>query len=96
MKELKHLNKYFVKYKGMLLLGLIITIIARLFAIVTPKLIGDSVTVVENYINNGSGDLAEVENSLLINILLLIGATTGSSPVYIFDAANLYRGIATH
>tara|TARA_R110000850_G_scaffold218852_3_gene344487 strand:+ start:87180 stop:88937 length:1758 start_codon:yes stop_codon:yes gene_type:complete len=79
MKELKHLNKYFVKYKGMLLLGLIITIIARLFAIVTPKLIGDSVTVVENYINNGSGDLAEVENSLLINILLLIGATLAAA-----------------
>lgn len=63
----------------MLLLGLIITIIARLFAIVTPKLIGDSVTVVENYINNGNTDLAEVENSLLTNILLLIGATLAAA-----------------
>ncbi|MEX2349348.1 MAG: ABC transporter ATP-binding protein [Flavobacteriaceae bacterium] len=79
MKELRHLNKYFAKYKGMLLLGLIITIIARLFAIVTPKLIGDSVTVVENYINNGNSDLAEVENSLLMNILLLIGATLAAA-----------------
>ncbi len=79
MKELRHLNKYFVKYKGMLLLGLVITVIARLFAIVTPKLIGDSVTVVENYINNGSGDLAEVENELLMNILLLIGATLAAA-----------------
>lgn len=79
MKELRHLNKYFVKYKGMLLLGLVITVIARLFAIVTPKLIGDSVTVVEQYINNGSGDLAEVENELLTNILLLIGATLAAA-----------------
>lgn len=63
----------------MLLLGLVITIIARLFAIVTPKLIGDSVTVVENYINNGNTNLAEVENSLLINILLIIGATLAAA-----------------
>lgn len=75
MKELKYLNKYFVKYKGMLFLGLIITIFARLFAIITPKLIGDSVTLVENHLSNGSGDLKEVQNDLLINIGLLIGAT---------------------
>lgn len=75
MKELKHLNKYFIKYKGMLLLGLIITICARLFALITPKLIGDSVTLVENAINNGVGDQAAVEKQLLINIGLLVGAT---------------------
>ncbi len=75
MKELKHLNKYFIKYKGMLLLGLVITICARLFALITPKLIGDSVTLVENAINNGMGDRAAVEKQLLINIGLLVGAT---------------------
>ncbi|MCR9182354.1 MAG: ABC transporter ATP-binding protein/permease [Flavobacteriaceae bacterium] len=75
MKELKHLNTYFVKYKGMLLLGLVITICARLFALITPKLIGDSVTLVENAINNGVGDRAAVEKQLLINIGLLVGAT---------------------
>ncbi|MEX0997422.1 MAG: ABC transporter ATP-binding protein [Flavobacteriaceae bacterium] len=75
MKELKHLNSYFIKYKGMLLLGLVITICARLFALITPKLIGDSVTLVENAINNGTGDLASVEKQLMINIGLLVGAT---------------------
>lgn len=75
MKELKHLNTYFIKYKGMLLLGLVITICARLFALITPKLIGDSVTLVENAINNGIGDRATVEKQLLINIGLLVGAT---------------------
>jgi len=75
MKELKHLNTYFAKYKGMLLLGLFITICARLFALITPKLIGDSVTLVENAIKNGMGDRAAVEKQLLINISLLIGAT---------------------
>lgn len=75
MKELKHLNKYFIKYKGMLLLGLIITICARLFALITPKLIGDSVTLVENAIDQGTQDNPAVEKQLLINIAILIGAT---------------------
>jgi ATP-binding cassette subfamily B multidrug efflux pump len=75
MKELKHLNKYFAKYKGMLLLGILITICARLFALITPKLIGDSVTLVENAINNGMENSVAVERQLLINIAILIGAT---------------------
>lgn len=75
MKELKHLNKYFVKYKGMLLLGLFITICARFFALITPKLIGDSVTLVENAINNDLENSINVEKQLLINIAILIGAT---------------------
>ncbi|WP_339610645.1 ABC transporter ATP-binding protein [uncultured Planktosalinus sp.] len=75
MKELKHLNKYFIKYRGMLLLGLIITVFARLFAIITPKLIGDSVTVVDRYLKDNSKDLSQIQNELLINIGLLIGAT---------------------
>ncbi|GGD92262.1 ABC transporter ATP-binding protein [Planktosalinus lacus] len=75
MKELKHLNKYFINYKGMLLLGLIITVFARLFAIITPKLIGDSVTVVDRYIKDNSKDLSQIQDELLLNIGLLIGAT---------------------
>ena len=75
MRELRHLNKYFIKYRGMLLLGLIITICARLFALFTPILIGNSVTLVENAINNGLLDTQPVKNDLLINIGLIIGAT---------------------
>jgi len=76
MKELKHLNKYFVKYRGMLLLGLIITICARLFALFTPMLIGNSVTLVENALDSDSFNAEEVKNELFINIMLIIGATT--------------------
>lgn len=76
MKELKHLNKYFVKYRGMLLLGLIITICARLFALFTPMLIGNSVTLVENALDSDSFNAVEVKNELFINIMLIIGATT--------------------
>lgn len=75
MKELRHLNKYFIKYRGRLLLGLIITVFARLFAIITPKLIGDSVTVVDRYLKDNSKDLSQIQDELLLNIGLLIGAT---------------------
>ena len=75
MKELQYLNHYFVKYRGRLLFGLFITIIARIFALLTPKFIGDSVDVVENYISSETSDLAFVKSELLNNILLIIGTT---------------------
>tara|TARA_R110002072_G_scaffold300390_1_gene477736 strand:+ start:29644 stop:31401 length:1758 start_codon:yes stop_codon:yes gene_type:complete len=75
MKELQHLNRYFFKYRGRLLLGLFITIIARIFALLAPKFIGDSVDVVEKYINGDITDMAYVESELLKNILLILGTT---------------------
>ncbi|MBA3986267.1 MAG: ABC transporter ATP-binding protein [Flavobacteriales bacterium] len=75
MKELKHLHKYFVKYRGRLLLGLITTIIARLLALVTPKLIGESVNSIKRFTDGEVTDIAIVREELLINILIIIGAT---------------------
>ena len=75
MKELQHLNRYFFKYRGRLLFGLLITIIARIFALLTPKFIGDSVDIVEKYISGDVIDLAQVESELLTNILLILGTT---------------------
>ncbi|MDP3352804.1 MAG: ABC transporter ATP-binding protein [Flavobacteriaceae bacterium] len=75
MSALKYLNKYFVKYRYRLIAGIFITIISRIFSLVTPRLVGDSLSVVENYIKQNSGNLAEVKHQLLINILLIIGAT---------------------
>ncbi|WP_026450740.1 ABC transporter ATP-binding protein [Aequorivita capsosiphonis] len=74
MKELKYLNKYFLKYKGRLILGVFITIIATVFKLVVPMKIGDSVTIVKQYMNGDVTDLALVKHELLINILLLLGA----------------------
>ena len=75
MKELKRLNKFLLKYKGRLLLGLIITIISRVFSLVTPRLVGDSMTTIENYlsVNNISPD--ELKDVLFLNIVLIIGAS---------------------
>lgn len=75
MKELKHLNKYFAKYKGRLFLGLIITIAARIFMLFTPKLIGDSTTVIEQYVTGEITEISVVRSQLLVNIGLLVGAT---------------------
>ena len=50
MRELKRLNKFLIKYKGRLLLGLLITIVSRVFSLVTPRLVGDSMTTIENYL----------------------------------------------
>ena len=75
MKELKHLNRYFIKYRWRLIFGLLITIIARVFALLTPKFIGDSVDVVEKYISGDILDVATVESELFTNILLILGTT---------------------
>ncbi|MFK7749208.1 MAG: ABC transporter ATP-binding protein [Kordia sp.] len=79
MKELQHLNKYFSKYKGKLLLGILITIVAQVFALVTPKLIGNSLTTVDEYINGKITDIAIVKSELLMNILYIIGAAALAS-----------------
>lgn len=75
MKELRYLNSYFIKYRGRLLLGVFITIIATVFKLVVPKKIGDSVTLIKSYTDGTITDIDYVKHQLLINILLLLGAT---------------------
>lgn len=74
MKELGYLNKFFLKYKYRLIIGIICTIIARILSLFTPRLIGKSLNVVEKYINGDITDLEIVKSKLLINILLILGA----------------------
>jgi len=75
MKELQYLNKYLHKYRGRLLLGLVTTVIAAVFKLAIPMKVGDSITIVEQKINGKITDIATVEKELLINIILLLGAT---------------------
>ena len=75
MKELKRLNNFLLKYKGRLLLGLIITVVSRVFSLVTPRLVGDSMTSIENYLNVQSVSPAELKEVLLMNIIFIIGAS---------------------
>ena len=57
MKELQYLNKYFIKYKYRFLLGLFITIIAQIFSLFTPELIGNSIKVIEDYVKSSTKDV---------------------------------------
>ena len=75
MKELHYLNKYFLKYQTKLLLGFLITVIARIFSLVAPRLIGNSLTAVENFLESESSDLTSIKEILLINILVIVGTT---------------------
>ncbi|MCB0382608.1 MAG: ATP-binding cassette domain-containing protein, partial [Psychroserpens sp.] len=73
MKELKHINKYFYKYRYRLLLGVLITICAKIFALFTPRLIGKSITTISKGLNNElSNEVFKQE--LAANIMYLIGA----------------------
>ena len=74
MKELQYLNKYFIKYKYHFLLGIIITIIAQFFGLVTPKLISESITVIEDF-KSGQISADAAKHELIIRILKIIGAT---------------------
>ena len=73
MKELRYLNKYFKKYRTKLLLGFLITVVARIFSLVTPRLIGNSLTAVENYLQSDQSDFSAIKEILLINILIIVG-----------------------
>jgi ATP-binding cassette subfamily B protein len=75
MKELKRLNKFLLKYKGKILLGLFITVVSRVFSLVTPRLVGDSMTTIENYLNLESVSPDELKEILLMNIVFIIGAS---------------------
>jgi len=73
MKELQHLNRYFKKYSGRLLLGLVITVVATIFKLIVPKKIGDIINIIENYINGTVTDLEVVKYQLFISILIILG-----------------------
>ena len=75
MKELKHLNKYFYKYKSNLILGIIIVIIARIFLLFTPGLVRNSINVIDQYRKNIIIDQSIVENELIQNIFLILLAS---------------------
>ncbi len=75
MKELQYLNKYFIKYKYRFLLGLLITIVAQIFSLFTPELIGNSIKVIEDYIKSTQKDVAFLKYELLKNILYILATT---------------------
>lgn len=82
MKALRHLNKYFSKYKWRIIIGLFITILSKLLALKVIPLVGNSLNVVEDYQKVKENAFtetelqslfAEVEHQLLINVSAIVG-----------------------
>jgi ATP-binding cassette subfamily B protein len=74
MKELQYLNKYFVKYKFHFLLGILITIVAQIFSLFTPKLVSKSFKAIEDFHKNDLSS-AMIKTELIHNILWIVGTT---------------------
>ena len=72
MGELKYLNKFFYHYRKRIITGIIITIVARIFALVAPNLVGDSITLIEEYSLKNSIDMDFLKKGLLKNIIFIV------------------------
>ena len=72
MSELKYLNKYLIKYKTNLLLGLFIIIIARILLLFTPGLIRESVNVIDEFRKGNIVSVETVQTELIQNIFLIL------------------------
>ena len=81
MKELSYLNKYFIKYKYSFSLGILITIIAQIFSLFTPKLISKSLNAIEKFDKLPETDqtsqviIDSYRDGLIHNVLLIIATT---------------------
>ncbi|KIC02981.1 ABC transporter ATP-binding protein [Flavobacterium sp. JRM] len=81
MKELRYLNKYFIKYKYSFSLGIFITIIAQIFSLFTPKLISKSLSAIEKFDKLPKAEKASeavlsfYREELIHNVLLIIATT---------------------
>lgn len=75
MKELQYLNKYLYTYRGKLLLGILITIVARIFSLFTPRLVGNSMTAIERFVSSAETNTTDLRTALLTNIALIVAAS---------------------
>lgn len=75
MKALQHLNKYFLKYKWRLLIGILITVLSKFLTLKIPNIIKNSLNAVEDYQLGKTTSLPEVKQELLHDILLILALT---------------------
>ena len=81
MKELQHINKYFVKYKFHFLLGIVTTIVAQIFYLFSPRLISESFKEIEKFdklsaTEKSSGVVVDLIKSQILEHLSWIIVTT--------------------
>jgi ATP-binding cassette subfamily B multidrug efflux pump len=78
MKELRYLNPYFLKYKYHFFGGIIATIVAQIFSLVSPKLISDSIASLEDYVKSNKSNTQAVKDLLIENIIWMALAVLAS------------------
>jgi len=62
--ELKHLNKYFFKYKGRLLLGLLFIIAGDILGVYAPSVVREGIDFLVNIMENHNGEHVVMPNSM--------------------------------
>jgi len=75
MKELQYLNKYFVKYKYRFLFGILITIVAQIIRLFVPEFIGDSIALVQKFLENSENNTNEIFSVIFEKFLLILVVT---------------------
>ena len=95
MRALQYLNRYFKKYKFLLLLGLLFTVSSRVFAVLAPSLVGDSITAIEQFVRSGETDLTNIKRLLLTNITLIVGAALVSG-IFTFSMRQTIINVSRH
>ena len=95
MRALQYLNRYLKKYRFLLLLGLLFTVSSRVFAVLAPSLVGDSITAIEQFIRSGEADLTDIKRLLLTNIGLIVGAAVISG-IFTFSMRQTIINVSRH
>ena len=95
MRALQYLNRYLKKYRFLLLLGLLFTVSSRVFAVLAPSLVGDSITAIEQFIRIGETDLTDIKRLLLTNIALIVGAALISG-IFTFSMRQTIINVSRH
>ncbi len=73
MGSLRYLNKYFVKYKYKLILGVLFVILSNIFSLFPAKYIGDAFRIIEEMVDySKTNEIASSFNSDLLKIVIFI------------------------
>ena len=85
MGSLRYLNKYFVKYKFKLILGLLFVILSNIFSLFPAKYIGDAFRIIEEMVGFSKiNEIAGNFNNDLLKIVILIFFAVCVKGVFMF------------
>jgi ATP-binding cassette, subfamily B, multidrug efflux pump len=92
MKSLSYLNKYFVKYKWRLMLGVIFIVITNIFNVLKPEYFGDSVDRLKNWRAESDSDL--LLEALTVGSVYLVFALL--SGIFLFFTRQMIIIVSRH